>query len=171
MGRGVEKIFGLCLFASIAAMLAAGSAVAIAADETLQPQGLNYTGIYALRQLDPNLTGAGIKFAVVCRSNTYIDGEPQNDYRPAISHICFKDKQLNFNNQDDPPPDTSPHSTAICSILLGEDPNAVVTIVGRRGTYRRAIADNNSLVITGGLTNAAEYAPLSDVGLPVYNLY
>jgi hypothetical protein len=150
MGRGVEKIFGLCL---LAAMLAAGSAVAIAApvpsiveeDKILQPQGLNYTGIYALRQLDPNMTGAGIKFAVICRSNTYIDGEPQNDYRPAISHICFKDKQINFNNQDNPPAGTSPHSTAVCSILLGEDPNASNPQLGRfhyQGVAPQAQADN-----------------------------
>lgn len=145
MGRGVEKIFGLCLFAGIAAMLAAGSTVAKASDETLQPQGLNVSGIYALRQLDPNLTGAGIKFAVICRSNTYIDGEPQNDYRPAIEHICFKNKQLNFNNQDEPPAGTSPHSTAICSILLGEDLNAFNPQLGRfhyQGVAPQAQADN-----------------------------
>lgn len=145
MGRGVEKKLGLCLFAGIAVMLAAGSAVAAVSAETLQPQGLNASGIYALRQLDPNLTGAGIKFAVICRSNTYIDGEPQNDYRPAIEHICFKDKQLNFNNQDEPTADTSPHSTAICSILLGEDPNAFNPQLGRfhyQGAAPQAQADN-----------------------------
>lgn len=142
MGRGVEIIFGLCL---IAVMLASGSAVAGISDETLQPQGLNASGIYTLRQIDPNLTGAGVKFAVICRSNTYIDGEPQNDYRPAIEHICFKDKQLNFNNQDEPPADTSPHSTAINSILLGEDPNAFNPQLGRfhyQGVVPQAQADN-----------------------------
>jgi hypothetical protein len=145
MGRGVEKIFGLCLFAGIAAMLAGGSAVAKASDEMLQPQGLNVSGIYAIRQLDPNLTGAGIKFAVICRSNTYIDGEPQNDYRPGIEHSCFKDKQLNFNNQDEPAAGTSLHSTAICSILLGEDPNASNPQLGRfhyQGVAPQAQADN-----------------------------
>ncbi len=153
MGRGGKKILGLCLFACIAAMLAAGSAVAIAApvpstvegDETLQPQGLNYTGIYALRQLDPNLTGAGIKFAVICRSNTYIDGVPQNDYRPGIEHSCFKDKQLKFSDQGEPAAGTSPHSTAICSILLGEDPNASNPQLGQfhyQGAAPQAQADN-----------------------------
>jgi hypothetical protein len=169
MGRGVEKIFGLCLFAGIAAMLAAGNAAAIAApvpskveghipsivegDETLQPQGLNCAGIYALRLLDPNLTGAGIKFAVICRSNTYIDGEPQNDYRPSIEHSCFKDKQLKFRDQAElaahlgaePRAGTSPHSTAICSILLGEDPNASNPQLGQfhyQGAAPQAQADN-----------------------------
>jgi hypothetical protein len=153
MGRGVEKIFGLCLFAGIAAMLTAGSATAIAADETLQPQGLNVSGIYAIRQLDPNLTGAGIKFAVICRSNTYIDGEPQNDYRPSIEHSCFKwrkpspsgDKQLKFRDQGELAAGTSPHSTAVCSILLGEDPNASNPQLGQfhyQGAAPQAQADN-----------------------------
>jgi hypothetical protein len=145
MGRGGKKMFGLCLFAGIAAMLAAGSATAIAADETLQPQGLNFSGIYALRQLDPNLTGAGIKFAVICRSNTYIDGEPQNDYRPGIEHSCFKDKQLKFRDQAELAAGISPHSTAICSILLGEDPNASNPQLGQfhyQGAAPQAQADN-----------------------------
>ncbi len=145
MGCGVEKIFRLCL---VAVMLTAGSAVVIAApaeDESLQPQGLNHAGIYALRQLDPNLTGAGIKFAVICRSNTYIDGEPQNDYRPSISHSCFKDKQLKFSDEGEPTAGTSPHSTAICSILLGEDANAFNPQLGQfhyQGVAPQAYADN-----------------------------
>jgi hypothetical protein len=145
MAQSGKKILGLCLFAGIAAMLAAGSAVAKASDETLQPQGLNFSGIYALRQLDPNLTGAGIKFAVICRSNTYIDGEPQNDYRPGIEHICFKDKQLKFRDQAEPAAGTSPHSTAICSILLGEDSNASNPHLGQfhyQGAAPQAQADN-----------------------------
>jgi hypothetical protein len=145
MAQSGKKILGLCLISAIAAMLAAGSAVAKASDETLQPQGLNVSGIYALRQLDPNLTGAGIKFAVICRSNTYIDGEPQNDYRPSIEHSCFKDKQLKFRDQAEPAAGTSPHSTAICSILLGEDPNASNPQLGQfhyQGAAPQAQADN-----------------------------
>jgi hypothetical protein len=149
MGRGGKKILGLCLFAGIAVMLASGNTIAKAegpqTDETLQPQGLNFSGIYALRQLDPNLTGASIKFAVICRSNTYIDGEPQNDYRPSIEHSCFKDKQLKFRDQAEPAAGTSPHSTAICSILLGEDPNASNPQLGQfhyQGAAPQAQADN-----------------------------
>jgi hypothetical protein len=151
MGRGVEKIFGLCLFAGIAAMLTAGSAIAapvpsiVEGDETLQPQGLNSSGIYALRQLDPNLTGAGIKFAVICRSNTYIDGVPQNDYQPSIEHSCFKDKHLKFRDQAELAAGISPHSTAVCSILLGEDPNASNPLLGQfhyQGAAPQAQADN-----------------------------
>jgi len=145
MAQSGKKILGLCLIACMAAMLAAGSAVAIASDETLQPQGLNASGIYALRQLDPNLTGSGIKFAVICRSNTYIDGEPQNDYRPSIEHSCFKDKQLKFRDQAELAAGTSPHSTAICSILLGEDHNASNPQLGQfhyQGAAPQAQADN-----------------------------
>ena len=145
MAQSGKKILGLCLFACMAAMLAAGSATAITADETLQPQGLNFSGIYAIRQLDPNLTGAGIKFAVICRSNTYIDGVPQNDYRPSIEHSCFKNKQLKFRDQAELAAGISPHSTAICSILLGEDPNASNPQLGQfhyQGAAPQAQADN-----------------------------
>jgi hypothetical protein len=145
MGRSGKKIIGLHLIAAIAAMLAASSAVVIAADETLQPQGLNFSGIYALRQLDPNLTGSGIKFAILCRSNTYSDGEPQNDYQPSIEHNCFKNKQLKFYDQAELPAGISLHSTAICSILLGEDPNAFNPQLGQfhyQGAAPQAQADN-----------------------------
>ena len=149
MAQSGKKILGLCLIACMATMLAGGSAVARAegpqTDETLQPQGLNYSGIYALRQLDPNLTGSGIKFAVICRSTTYIDGEPQNDYRPSIEHSCFKDKQLKFSDQAEPAAGISPHSTAICSILLGEDPNASNPQLGQfhyQGAAPQAQADS-----------------------------
>jgi hypothetical protein len=94
--------------------------------QSLQPQGLNYAGLYQLRQLDPNLTGAGVKFAVVCRSITYLEGEPQNDYQPAGSHNCFKNTRLVFHDSHGTPAPagTSTHSTAVCSILFGQDPNA-----------------------------------------------
>ena len=65
-------------------------------DKILQPLGLDRTGIYALRQIDPALTGLGVKFAVICRSYTYIDNKQQNDYRPAIGHNCFRNKQFSF---------------------------------------------------------------------------
>ena len=93
MAHNAKKILGLCLMACIAAMLAPINATAQAeeqqTDKMLQPQGLNYAGIYALRQLDPNLTGSGVKFAVISRSITYIDGEPQNDYRPSTENKSF----------------------------------------------------------------------------------
>jgi hypothetical protein len=97
----------------------------------LQPQGLNHAGIYAIRQIEPDLTGAGVKLAVVCRSITYLGGEPQNDYRPYIEHKCFRAEQFTFYDRDQLSAGISPHSTAICSILFGEDPNAFTPSLGR----------------------------------------
>jgi len=93
-------------------------------EKALQPLGLNHAGVYALRQLDPNLTGSGVKIALVCRSITYIDGKPQYDYQPSVGHDCFKGKQISFHDEGELEAGISPHSTAICSILLGEDRNA-----------------------------------------------
>ena len=110
----------------------------------LQPQALNYAGLYQLRQLEPTLTGSGVKFAIISRSFTYTDGKPQNDYRPNIEHDCFTNKQFNFNDQNELPPGISPHSTAVCSILLGEDPNAFNQDVGQfsyQGAAPQAQAD------------------------------
>jgi hypothetical protein len=128
MAQTAKKTLKLSLIAFLFAVFAAISVSAAAQqgqpEKTLQPHGLNCAGIYELRQIDPNLTGSGVKFAVICRSITYIDGEPQNDYRPSTEHNCFKNKKFAFHDQGELPPGISPHSTAICSILLGEDPNA-----------------------------------------------
>jgi hypothetical protein len=114
----------LCLAVTFGpAALGAGSEN-LRVEDVLQPQGLGWTGIYALRQADPNLTGAGVKFGVICRSFTYVDDEPQNDFRPDIQHNCFRTSDLTFQYPDASSLGVSPHSTAICSILFGEDPNA-----------------------------------------------
>jgi hypothetical protein len=116
----------------VALLAQAGFALAEQAPiQTLQPQGLNHAGIYQLRQIDPNLTGAGVKFALVCRSITYVDGEPQNDYQPAADHNCFKEAQFIFHDQNRQPAGFSAHSTAVCSILFGRDPNAYDEQLGR----------------------------------------
>ena len=99
-------------------------------EDLLHPQGLKHTGIYALRQIDPDLTGAGVKFGVICRSMTYIDNEPQNDYHPDIRHNCFKNSGFTPEQLDERLYGISPHSTAICSILFGEDPNAFHPEIG-----------------------------------------
>ena len=133
MVEGVRKLFGSSLIACGIVLFAFSQAIAADApsDKIFQPQGLNYSGIYALKQTDPNLTGQGVKFAVVCRSITYIDGEPQNDYQPNINHKCFKTEQFNFYHQADLPSGISPHSTAVCSILFGEDDNAFNSRTGQ----------------------------------------
>jgi hypothetical protein len=127
----IVEFLGLLLLGSVAVaeQLPIGMAKPTAIGD-FQPQGLSYAGVYQLKQIDPNLTGAGIKFAIVSRSITYIDGEPQNDYRPASDHNCFKDTQYIFHDQQLQPAGISPHSTAVCSILLGRDPNAYNEQIG-----------------------------------------
>jgi len=148
MVQSPKKMFVLGLMACVAAMLVSVRTVARAesrpTEKMLQPQALNHTGIYALRQIDPNLTGTGVKFAVISRSITYANDEPQNDYRPSIEHNCFKGGEFGFHDQGEPPPDISPHSTAICSILLGEDLSASDFQLGQfyyQGTAPQAQAD------------------------------
>jgi hypothetical protein len=103
-----------------------GGSVATAAPDSgslaSQPQALNRAGIYALRQIDPNLTGANVRLGVICRSLTYVDGNPQNDYQPSLKHSCFRHADLQFHDILAASARESPHSTAVCSILFGDDP-------------------------------------------------
>ncbi len=108
-----------------------GTEAAMAQDPSLlQPQGLDYVGIYALRQLDPALTGEGVRFGVLCRSVTYQDGEPQNDYQPNLKHACFQTAKVRSYDKGLMAPGVSSHSTAICSILFGEDAEASTPFLG-----------------------------------------
>ncbi len=138
----------LSLITCIAALFSAAGSTARAQEaqntKILQPQGLEHAGIYPLKRMEPNLTGEGVKFAVICRSITYIDDEPQNDYRPYFEHNCLNSSQLFLHDPGQPPAGISPHSTAICSILLGEDPNAFYPQIGQfyyKGIAPQAQAD------------------------------
>ena len=132
MGQCPIKCWLLGLITGIVTLSAlTGAALAQPDIQSYQPQGLNYAGLYQLREIDPNLNGDGVKFAVICRSITYRQGEPQNDYRPAIDHDCFKNARYVFHDQQQMPADVSAHSTAVCSILLGQDPNAYTEQLGR----------------------------------------
>jgi len=126
-------ILGLtvCLVVLLGLVSTVAAAEGSEANKVLQPQGLNHAGIYGLRQIEPSLTGSGVKFAVICRSITYIDDQPQNDYRPSVQHSCLKAAQLGFHDQGELPPGVSPHSTAICSVLLGEDADALNPDLGQ----------------------------------------
>ena len=148
MKHSPKRMFMLSLMTGITAILLPVWPVAGADNQSvadiLQPKALNHTGIYALREIDASLTGVGVKFAVVSRSISYIDDEPQNDYRPSVGHNCFKDRQFVFHDQGVPRPDISPHSTAICSILFGEDPDAYNPELGQfyyQGVAPQAKAD------------------------------
>jgi len=134
-----KKTFVMSLIVCVAAMVIPLRAVTGAENQPTQtiyqPQALNHAGIYALRDIEPQLTGSGVKFAVICRSITYIDDEPQNDYRPNIEHNCLKTKQFGFHDEGKLPAGISPHSTAICSILFGEDPDAFNPDLGQLFYY------------------------------------
>jgi len=93
----------------------------------LQPQGLNWVGITALRSLDSSLTGAGVKLGLICRSFTIVDEEPQYDYLPNVNHSCFQNAKLRFYDDAKVPTGVSPHETAICSILFGEEPVGIAS--------------------------------------------
>ncbi len=109
----------------------AHAGVAVAQDALLfQPQGLDSVGIHTLRQIDPALTGEGVRVGVLSRSVTYKDAEPQNDYQPNVGHACFQAAGLRFHDRGLLAPGISPHSTAVCSILFGEDPTATTPFLG-----------------------------------------
>jgi hypothetical protein len=118
MVQSARKVLFTCLMACAVAVQAEAAGLT---DKTLQPEGLSHVGIHALRQIDPNLTGLGVRVALISRSMTYAEGEPQNDYQPNARHDCFRGKQFGFNDGSRMEAGISPHSTAICSILLGKD--------------------------------------------------
>jgi len=111
--------------------------------KSYQPQALAAAGISELKQLDPNLTGAGVSVAVICRSQTYTNGQPDNNYQPDVTHNCFSTTKFTFHDENTLPASVSPHSTAICSILFGRDPNATETRLGSF-EYEAAIPDANA---------------------------
>jgi hypothetical protein len=101
------------------------------ANMNLHPQVLDAAGVYDLVQFEPNLTGQGVKLALISRSLTYVDEEPKNDYQPWVDHQCLEENNINFNDDGINESGISPHSTAICSILLGLDPNAYSSEIGK----------------------------------------
>ncbi len=106
----------------------------------LQPQALNAVGVYELRRMDPNLTGKGVNLALISRSFTYVDDKPQNDYRPNTEHRCLQGSQISFYDAHNLPAGISPHSTSVCSVLLGKDPNAFNSQLGNI-YYQGAVPD------------------------------
>ena len=110
----------------------------------LQPQALNFVGIYALRAIEPNLTGEGVKFGIVSRSYTYDGAEPQNDYAVPVKHPCFAGKEISLYDDGQMPAGISPHAAAVASVLLGEDANGFAAGIGPfyyEGVAPKATAD------------------------------
>ncbi len=92
----------------------------------VEPQALDVAGIRQLQQADPNLTGSGVVIAAVCRSNSYFNGRPQNDYRFDMNHRSLAGADIWFEDHSDGLYGVSPHSTAIAGILIGLDPDAAL---------------------------------------------
>lgn len=129
-GRAANKFGRLWGVALMLVVLTFGSAARGQETVELQPRGLDRAGIYALRQVAPELTGRDVSFGIVCRSVTYADGEPQNDYRPNIDHTCFRNANLHFGDDGSPIASVSAHATAVCSILFGDDAQGATPFVG-----------------------------------------
>jgi hypothetical protein len=131
--------------AAVCLLLAGPTALAVSPDSnSMQPQALNFAGIYAIHDMDPNLTGSGIKFGIVSRSYTYNGAEPTNDYAIPLWHPCFANKQISFFDDGQFGTSISPHAAAVASILFGEDPNGFVSGIGSfyfRGIAPRAKAE------------------------------
>ncbi len=115
------------------------------ADGQAQPQALKTAGITGLRQIDPNLDGNGVNIGIISRSYTYIENEPQNDYQPNTFHKSLQGRSFTFFDQTLKPPDISPHTTAVCSILFGRDENGTNEKLGSF-SYEGAIPDANAQV-------------------------
>jgi hypothetical protein len=116
------------------------SCASLALAAAVQPQALDVAGVYKITASDPNLTGVGVRIGLVCRSDTYVDSKPQNDYRPDISHKCFENSKVDFYDDQAVAPGVSNHSTAIASILIGSDPNASYPSLGNF-SYKSAVPD------------------------------
>lgn len=87
--------------------------------------------VTALKDQFPDLDGNNVTIAVISRSMTYDRGIPLNDYQPFAGHDCFKNASISFHDDSNSPAGISSHSTAICSLLLGQDPNATDPDLGK----------------------------------------
>jgi len=147
MVQSPKKVFFIGVLALIGLLLARSTSSAgenaLQNTTPMQPRVLNHSGIYGLRELDPNLTGKGVKIAAICRSFTYSDGKPQNDYRPNIEHNCFIGKNFTFYDDASMDAGISPHSTAICSILFGKDHSGFNARLGQFN-YEGVVPDANA---------------------------
>ena len=112
---------------------------------SVQPEGFNSVGLDLVRDREPNLTGQGTTIAVICRSTTYIDGVPQNDYKPDLAHHCLAQTSLSLYNDADPAAEASEHSTGICSLLFGKDSDAYEQSLGTFD-YQGLVCDANAQV-------------------------
>lgn len=115
-----KNIVFLCaaFFACISVVASADNALPI------EPTALDFTNTRSLWKMDPNLTGEGVLIGTICRSVTYINDIPQNDYRFNMNHDGLYDADVSFTDGTDGRFGISEHATSIAGILLGLDENA-----------------------------------------------
>lgn len=107
------------------------AAAARANDELLtEPGALDFVNIRTLVQTDPNLTGKGVFIGTICRSQSYVNGRPKNDYHFNMTHHSIYDADVKFMDGTDGSFGISEHATSIAGILLGLDENAADPAVG-----------------------------------------
>lgn len=134
----------LAIFELIAFMSAASYGALGGSAPQIQPQAAGFVGLWQLRQIEPGLDGDGIRIGVLARSKTYQDGRPQNDYKPNINHPSLANARLAFFDNERPSPGICGHSTAVCSILVGQDKAGWLPGLGRfvyEGMVPRAQVD------------------------------
>ncbi len=90
----------------------------------LEPAALDYTGIREITSADPNLTGDGVLIAAICRSMTYRNEIPLNDYRFNMDHDALYRGDVAFEDNSDGRFGISSHATAIAGLLIGQKDNA-----------------------------------------------
>ena len=110
------------------------------ADIPLQPAALDYTHTRALTAQDPNLTGQDILIAAICRSMTYVNDRPQNDYRFNMNHNSLYHADVAFADKTDGRLGISSHATALAGVLIGRDDEARLPSIGDF-QYRGACPD------------------------------
>ena len=106
-------------------------AVILIITQLAQATAFDTIKVTALKNQFPTLDGSNVNIAVISRSMTYDKGIPLNDYQPFADHNCFKNASLNFHDANNLPANVSSHSTAVCAILLGQDPNVTDPDLGK----------------------------------------
>jgi hypothetical protein len=98
---------------------------------SLQPRSLDVVGVFALRELDPELTGANVNYAVVAQCVTDDYQSETIDYQPNRGHAAFARADLAMMDDQRLPTDISYHATVVCSLLYGDDVDASNVDFGR----------------------------------------
>lgn len=122
------------IFVCLAAIASADNVV------RTEPAALDFTNTRALWNTDPNLSGDNILIGAICRSATYINDTPQNDYLFNMRHNSLYDADVLFMDNTNAYSGISEHATSIGGLLLGLDENATHPHIGTFN-YRGACPD------------------------------